>query len=1441
MRPESEAGQSPAHDLPVPPERTAEPRRRRHIGLRLLVASVVVGICLLASVLTGAYWAAGDARGTAWLLNRLNRLGVGVEVLDPRGSLAGDFEARQVTLKAGRTMVVLDSPRWQGLRLTRASDPAAWAMLHARTLEAERVVVSFIGPPSNKPTTLPSQLQLPLEIRVDAARIGELRVPGLPNAPITELHAQIHMGADRGQQHRFDALSGRFESLRLEGHARLGARSPMVLDVAVQARQQPATPKLASAPPPPWSSVLREGWQAQLRAGGPLARFDLEASLTAKGQQLDAQAQVEPASRWPLPHLSAKTVDFDLSALLAQAPATALTGQIGITPAQTSTGADAGFKLVGEFINTRPGAWNDRLLPLRQVKVDLRSRPGAPGFDLAGFEALLAGADQDAGTLRGSGQWEASAFDLKAELAQVKPGALDLRLPAMMLSGPVTLSGRTAVAAAPASGASAPRPTFKAAAQLKGRMTQFDRAVELQLDASGDERRIDVHEFKAAAGGAQATLSGSARQEPAAGGDWQVDAKMALADFDPVPWFPGAAHAAWAAGPHRLNLKADLGLRLPGEPKRPASSKSAHSQQAFIDRLAKTRGQASVELTPSILAGEAVSGQLSLRRASASEALQAVAALDLGGNNVKLDASLAASETRGAQDRWALEVRAPAIGRLAPLLRLLPKAQASGLLEGLSGALSADAQATGRWPDLAMHGKVDLASLKAGPLTLAQGELRARLGSAAEAPLDIQLNLAQADWGSQRLGGTQLQVKGTPTSHELNLRTELNASPPAWLAATQRPGAARPPTALDAPARTRAVLSLQGGLSGHHLTASGHETEPWGWKGSVRQLDIRDAQPGASPWIASRNFGIEWRGGEQPQLAVTSGRADLFDAGLKWERIEWRPEQGLITQALDIQAELEPLNVAPLLKRLQPDFGWGGDLKIGGHIVIKQAADFQADVHLERRGGDLNVTDDSGTQALGLTDLVLSLKAQDGIWNFTQGLAGKQLGVAAGAQVIRTSAQRAWPEAQAPLQGIFESQVDHLGAWGSWVPTGWRLGGQLRTTASLAGRFGAPEYTGHVEGHGITVRNVLQGVNVTQGEIDIALDGDTAHINNFTARAGDGNLRLTGNARLGAHPQADLQLMADKFQLLGRVDRRIVASGQGQVALEKDRLKIEGKFGIDEGMFDFTRADAPTLGSDVIVTGRTDNPADDAVAALPVASESSRNTTLDLQIDLGKNLRLRGRGIDTGLQGQMKISTPGGTPSWNGSIRAVGGTYAAYGQKLVIERGAITFNGPVADPRLDIRAARPDLDVQVGVAISGSAQNPRVRLYSEPEMSDIDKLSWLMLGRASEGLGTSDTALLQRAALALLAGDNPGVTDQVLQSIGLDDVSVRQQSEGDVKETVVSLGKQLSRRWYLGYERGLNTTSGTFQLIYRIAQRFTLRTQAGLDNSLDVIWTWKWH
>ena len=559
----------------------------------------------------------------------------------------------------------------------------------------------------------------------------------------------------------------------------------------------------------------------------------------------------------------------------------------------------------------------------------------------------------------------------------------------------------------------------------------------------------------------------------------------------------------------------------------------------------------------------------------------------------------------------------------------------------------------------------------------------------------------------------------------------------------------------------------------------------------------------------------------------------MTNLALHWSTLRWR---GGPTPAVEVKAEVEPFSVAPLMARMQPEFGWSGDLMVGGKIDIHSAPNFVADIEFGRLSGDLSVTDEVETHKLELTDLRIALDANDGVWNFTQALAGRTLGAMAGAVTLRTNARAIWPPADAPLQGVAELRINDLGAWGAWVPAGWRLRGALHASASFGGRFGAPEFTGSIEGSGLGLRNLLEGIDLNDGELEIALQGETAKIVKLRARGGDGSLEVSGGATFGEKPQTALRVVANKLLVLGRVDRQIVASGDATLQLDPKRLAVEGHVNIDKGLIDLSRGSAPTLASDVTVL-RESAPSQTLVG--PTTAAGGREIDINLKLNLGQALRLRGRGLNTLLRGELALTTPGSRLALNGTLDASRGTYSAYNQRLEIERGAVIFSGPPENPRLDILALRPNIDMRVGVAVTGTAVAPRISLYSEPDLPDNEKLSWLVLGRAPDGLGGSDIALLQAAAAALLAGegDTPGA--QLTQLIGLDTLSVHQ-TAGDVRDTVVSVGKQLSRRWYIGYERSLSSTAGNWQLIYRLAQRFTIRLQTGLDNSIDLIWTWRW-
>lgn len=594
------------------------------------------------------------------------------------------------------------------------------------------------------------------------------------------------------------------------------------------------------------------------------------------------------------------------------------------------------------------------------------------------------------------------------------------------------------------------------------------------------------------------------------------------------------------------------------------------------------------------------------------------------------------------------------------------------------------------------------------------------------------------------------------------------------------------------------------------------------------------------PLLVARDLRFVLEQGQQ-SLAVRlePGRAEVLGASLRWSRLQWQ-RSGAAPARLAVQAEVEPFLVAELLQRLQPGFGWAGDLRLGARIDVSSDPVVRAQVEIARTGGDLQISEFGSVQSLGLTDARVALDVQAGVWRLTELIAGTNLGRIEGWQTVRAEPTALTPGPKAPIDGRIDVQVENLAAWGAWVPAGWRLGGELDASLRLAGSVGAPRLVGEVQGRELALRNALEGVALREGRLDARFDGDSARLETLRFRAGKGELRASGTATLGAQPQAQLELVAEEARVLGRVDRRIVASGRIDVRLDPKQVAITGRLGIDRGLIDISRGGAPSLAEDVTVLRPSDAAADEA-AADEAAASAPRAVEMQLAIDLGKRLQLRGLGIDTKLTGELQITTPEGRLEARGEIRTEDGTYVAYGQDLQIEQGIITFVGNLENPRLNIEAVRAKTEVRVGVRVTGSAQSPRIQLFSDPEMPATEKLALLVTGRSYDSLAGSETLLLQRAAMALLAGDGSGGgAFDPAKLLRLDELSVRQ-SEGATADTIVTLGKQLSDRVYVGYERGLASAAGNLQLIYRIAQQFTVRAQSGEDPAIDLIWMFRWN
>jgi translocation and assembly module TamB len=253
----------------------------------------------------------------------------------------------------------------------------------------------------------------------------------------------------------------------------------------------------------------------------------------------------------------------------------------------------------------------------------------------------------------------------------------------------------------------------------------------------------------------------------------------------------------------------------------------------------------------------------------------------------------------------------------------------------------------------------------------------------------------------------------------------------------------------------------------------------------------------------------------------------------------------------------------------------------------------------------------------------------------------------------------------------------------------------------------------------------------------------------------------------------------------------------------------------------------------------------------------------DLSVDLGRAFYLRGSGLDTRVAGAVRVRTEGkGIIRASGAVNTVGGVYEGYGQKLRISRGRVNFQGPVENPSLDILALRPDLPQDagdIGVSITRTAANPLIRLYSDPQLSDYQTLSWLVLGRPAEQSG-GDNVALARAAVGLLAGSGEGLPSTLARQLGIDEISLRsgqvgtgtsllpRQSvagnlRGDTVGTagagaeIVTVGKRVNEALSISYEQALSGAANVVMLSYQLSRRISLIARAGTENALDVVFS----
>ena len=698
---------------------------------------------------------------------------------------------------------------------------------------------------------------------------------------------------------------------------------------------------------------------------------------------------------------------------------------------------------------------------------------------------------------------------------------------------------------------------------------------------------------------------------------------------------------------------------------------------------------------------------------------------------------------------------------------------------GLGGRLSSRGSVSGDPAALQIEAVVAASGLRLpGDIAADALDLELDLQAAASGAFNGRLGARGVTLAGQRLSTMDANVQGRRNAHTLT----LDARMPDW----------------------QVTASLAGGLDEQQI-----------WRGKLNQAAAQGPWPMQLTAPATLLLSRERQQVSDLALTLAGGRLN----------VEQFSRQG--TQ-LASRGALANLPLAPLLALLETEPPFTTDLRVDGGWNLRAGDSLDGQLRLHRQSGDVRMKEPA--QSLGLTTLVLDLDAvASHVTARIEAASGEagQLRADGQATLLREGAFFTLPRS-APLAWTAQLDVPDLRLVRLFIPVGIRADARLEAQLTGSGSLAAPRIDGRIAAERIRFTMPDEGVAITDGTLKLLLADDRVRVQEGVLKGQSGRILVSGEARL-RDPQAGLALTFEKFAATNRSDRRVVISGVSQLNLDLKRLQLTGELTADRARLETQEASRPALSSDVVVVGRP-----------PREKSAARRIPLllDLKLNLGDDFLFKGGGLDARLDGQLRVFTANGVLRGEGRIQVVEGRYAAYGQSLDIERGVLSFIGPINNPGIDVLAVRKTPTVKAGVQVRGTVQRPLVTLYSDPALPDTEKLSWLVLGHGLGTGGQEEFAVLQIAAGALLGrAESVNMQAQLAEALRIESFGVRAGEGEDLSSTVVSVGKRLSSRTMLSYEQSLDGLTQVVKVLYQLSPHVRLEAQAGQQSSFDVFYT----
>ena len=1244
--------------------------------------------------------------------------------------------------------------------------------LTSPALRVERLDLGRMGltllPTPPQPRTLPAELRLPLAV---ALRKFDIREVAVKRDGSTTRITDIRLNASSDTtRHMLHLVNADTQAGKLQATLNIDGRRPFPLQ---------GKARLAGE----WQG---ERFQVDATLSGTLQQLGV--ALLATGDRIKGTAELAATPYGELPFQYGRIDVHNLNPQLFHpaAPKADLSLRANLAPVGETT--DMGKFFVSGPVSLRnaiPGGVDRQLLPLSALDADVRLQANVQLVE--NLRAQLRG-----GELTGSARIETRDKSASSSSPKQQREQREKREESeeSARNGILTLQARKLDLRAlhsklPPSALDGPLSATWQGTHQQLAMNLAGGILSMQARLNIHPEKFDLQSAELGIAGGKLAFRGNMSRTPQSA--FLLEGK--LIDFNPGPLL--------AYLPQSVDMAEKSTRASRAKPRPPKTSPATKPINASINADFITEGELQPELAlrlgfdirQSTYDGLPMTGtgrvHLAAQRLAASHVQLSVA-----GNRLETEGSFGAPE-----DRLKFAIDAPALARLG--LDLSGFLKANGVVGGTLRRPIVDA--TARAEKLAFAG-YRLAALS--------GDVRTRgvPGNDPTAQIALRIDASDLDLPQLVLRDLKANIDGTYASHTIDLQASGQArGQPLNISLAAHGRLSELPPANGAPSRLA-------------------------WDGTLRTFENR-----GFPQLVLQ---------EPLLVSFTPGSLRLGSSRLQLEKSQ------IVLRGLDIfggrirsEGSLANLELAHLLT-LQRQFmdkpaPVRSDLVFDGAWNLNWGSIAEGYIALTRRSGDIALRDGNRGGELGLSTAELRADLRGDRIDLSAKLAADRIGtldLAAQLGLLRSNGLvLLTPESS--LVGRLTADLPRLQNIAALAGPRVGLEGNAALAITLAGSVGDPVFSGVANGNNLALTLYEQGIRLRDGIARLRLDDKVVNLQEILFRGGDGTLRATGQIPLD-RTLTDLRatIVADRLQLLASPAGQLTLSGQAVAANLNEQLQLTGKFTVDRARFTRPEQSAPRLDDDVIVIHGTQRVPAQAGKDTTARPTSPFAPIINVELDLGSDFRFDGAGAKLLLAGSATArSTPGEPPQAEGTIRVVKGSYEAFGTELVIERGRINFQGPFTNPALNIlamRAIRQDEEVRAGAVITGTAQRPRVELITEPNVSEAEKLSWLVFGR---GGSNTEAAQAQGAAQGVALGLLNSVGgSRIAKSIGLDQLFVGNSEFGLAKLQVVNLGKEISDNLYVGFEQSLAGGASIVKLTYELSRSWSVVARGGTISGIDM-------